>query len=144
MEYQPNLERIDTQLFSTLYTSDQVISELNEQTDKINDINNKIYSIKKYINKSKSMYKTITSWLYRIDYFNLYNKYLNYSVTTPELIEMEKINDVICPELTEIEDNILNKLIILKKRSIYINKTLDKQNDALQTIQTISDIKMLL
>ena len=144
MEYQPNLERIDTKLLSTLYTSEQVISELNEQTDKINDINNKIYSIKKYINMSKSMYKTITSWIYRIDYFNLYNKYLNYSVTPPELIEMGQINDAICPELTEIEDDILNKLIILKERSIYINKTLDKQNDALQTMQIISDIKMSL
>jgi len=130
-----NLERIDTQLSSTLCVSDAIVLELNNQTEKINNMNNKLYLIQKYINVSKCMYKMITSWTYKLDYFDIYNKYLNYSSIQPELIEMDEMDEIDeTPNIIEIEDNVVNKLVVLKKHAIFINELLNKQNEALENI----------
>ena len=129
-----NFERIDNKLSNSIYTSGQIITELNDQSEKINDINNKLYDIKKCVNLSKCMYKMITSWFYRLDYFDIYNRYINYSLSQSELIEMNKLPEEEFINTIEIEDNVVNKLKILKERSIYINEQLDKQNENLQNI----------
>lgn len=133
-----NLERIDNKISNILITSDNIVNELNEQSDKLNNISNKIIQYEQILNISKQLYKTTTSWLYSLDYFNIYQKYQNYNKIKLEEIELDDFNDDIIiydkvedTNLLDVERNLINKLKIVKNKAIYIGNILDKQNNIL-------------
>ena len=133
-----NLERIDNKISNILITSDNIVNELNEQSDKLNNISNKIIQYEQILNISKQLYKTTTSWLYSLDYFNIYQKYQNYNKIKLEEIELDDFNDDIIiydkvedTNLLGVERNLINKLKIVKNKAIYIGNILDKQNNIL-------------
>ena len=133
-----NLEIIDNKISNILITSDNIVNELNEQNDKLNNISNKIIQYEQILNISKQLYKTTTSWLYSLDYFNIYQKYQNYNKIKLEEIELDDFNDDIIiydkvedTNLLDVERNLINKLKIVKNKAIYIGNILDKQNNIL-------------
>jgi hypothetical protein len=133
-----NLERIDNKISNILITSDNIVNELNEQSDKLNNISNKIVQYEQILNISKQLYKITTSWLYSLDYFNIYQKYQNYNKIKLEEIELDDFNDDIIiydkvedTNLLGVERNLINKLKIVKNKAIYIGNILDKQNNIL-------------
>ena len=145
-----NLTIIDNKLTDTINTSSIIIKELSEQNDKINKINNNLNHINESINISKTIYKRMSSWLYKLDYFDLYKKYLEYTTTNlniEENIELQNLKNNILENnilynntnIIETEDKILNKLSLLKLHSEVINKTLDIQNDNIVLINNTID-----
>jgi hypothetical protein len=98
-----NLEIIDNKISNILITSDNIVNELNEQNDKLNNISNKIIQYEEILNISKYLYKTTTSWLYSLDYFNIYQKYQNYNKIKIEELELDNFNDDII--IYDKEDN---------------------------------------
>jgi hypothetical protein len=147
-----NLEIIDAKISNIIITSDNIVNELNEQNNTLNNISNKIIEYEQILNISKYLYKTTTSWLYSLDYFNIYQKYQNYNKIKLEEIELDDFNDdIIIYDKVEdtnllgterniinklgsthdVERNIINKLKIVKNKAIYIGNILDKQNNIL-------------
>jgi hypothetical protein len=142
MHNEIDLHIIDNKLINTINTSSQILYELDKQTKKINEMNLKLYDIKKSINISKSIYKSISSWLYRLDYFDLYNKYLNYTTETPEIIDKEiNIYQDDITNTKNIDDNIINKIHVLKNQSLEINNILTLQNENLENLTLKNNIE---
>jgi len=157
------MEQIDNKLSNIIYTSGEIINELNDQNETINKIKTNLLNTNKYINISKNLLYSMKSWFYIIDYFDLYKKYINYSTSHIETIELDTfiepqntniivddIDDDI-DDINDINDNIddinnnideydkiLDKINIIKNRSIYISKTLDKQTEKIKEIDNLN------
>jgi hypothetical protein len=95
-----------------------------------NNSDNTIINYQMLLSISKNLYNKTTSFLYSIDYFNLYNKYKNYNKIKIAEIELDlyKLNNyentneiIVCDD---VEDNKINKLRIVKNKATYINNTL--------------------
>jgi hypothetical protein len=131
-----SLSSIDNKLSNIINTSTEVITELENQNNTINNISKQLLDINNYIYLSKKIYNNLGNILYNLDYYNLYDKYNN--VIVEECIEMETFDDNInAYEDKYGEDDydvILDKLDIIKNRSLYINKTLNNQTKNINKI----------
>ena len=128
------LNSIDNKISTLLHETDEIINELNEQNNIINNITYKIINYENILNISKTIYNKTTSFLCSIDYFNLYNRYKNHNkIEEIELLELnnENIYLLTVNDTEDTEDNIISKLIIVRNKTLYINDTLDKQNNKL-------------